>query len=95
LREELHDWYFSKEAGGLFLSREASEAYFGLQNAIQEAASRIDPVATLGDDDSIKIRAAASNLRRQLVADLGTAEHPDRSWTAPRHIPPPDLVSPA
>jgi len=88
LREQLHDWYFSEQAGGMFLSRAASEAYFSLQNEIQTIATRMtDDDQVIGEHESVLMREDASALRHQLTADLGTAERPRRAWTAPRIVP--------
>jgi hypothetical protein len=87
LREQFHDWYFDETAGGMFLSQEAREAYFALQNDLESIQARLtvgsEPVS---DRDSVGLRQRASALRHQLATDLGTAERPRRSWTAPRSV---------
>jgi hypothetical protein len=88
LRERLHDWYFSEQAGGMFLSQAASEAYFLAQNELQSVAARMaDDNELISEGDSVILRQTASALRHQLTADLGTAERPRRAWTAPRSVP--------
>lgn len=87
IRETFHSWYFSEQAGGLFLSQAARDAYFALQNALQETADRT--TAALTDDDSVTLRAKASALRHQLSADLGVAQQPRHSWITPRSVPAP------
>ena len=72
----------------MFLSRAASEAYFTLQNEVQTIADRMtDDDQLIGDQESVLLRESASALRRQLIADIGTAERPRRAWTAPRNVP--------
>ena len=88
LREQLHRWYFSEQAGGMFLSRAASEAYFSLQNELQAIAARMtDDNQLISEQESVLLRETAGALRHQLTADLGTAERPRRAWTAPRIVP--------
>lgn len=88
LREQLHHWYFSEQAGGMFLSRAASEAYFSMQNELQTIAARMtDDDQLIGEQESVRLTESASALRHQLTADLGTAERPRRAWTAPRSVP--------
>jgi hypothetical protein len=41
LREQFHNWYFSDQAGGMFLSQAARDAYFLLQNHLQSAAAHL------------------------------------------------------
>ena len=88
LREQLHYWYFSEQAGGMFLSRSATEAYLSLQNELQTiAAGMTDDDQLIGEQESVLLRESASALRHQLTADLGTGERPHRAWTAPRIVP--------
>jgi predicted ribosomally synthesized peptide with SipW-like signal peptide len=88
IREQLHSWYFSEQAGGMFLSQEARETYFSLQNELLIIATRMtDDDQLIGEQESIVLRKTASALRHQLTADLGTAERPRPAWTAPRNVP--------
>ncbi len=89
-REQFHNWYFSKQAGGMFLSQAAREAYFLLQNEFQSVAGRMPAGNELvGEHDSVILRDKASKLRHQLTTDLGTAERPRLRWIIPRSVPPP------
>ena len=92
LRATFHDWYFGQEAGGLFLTTKAREKYFRLQNELQAMAG---PGGTgqsqqMSAEESITLRGLASELRHQLVEDLGTAEPPQLRWTplGPTPAPP-------
>jgi hypothetical protein len=90
IREQFHNWYFSEQAGGMFLSQAAREAYFFLQNELQSIARRMSTDSELvGEYDSAILRKKASELRHQLTTDLGTAERPRIGWIVPRSIPPP------
>ncbi|SNS71880.1 hypothetical protein SAMN05421812_101536 [Asanoa hainanensis] len=89
-RQAFQSWYFGEEAGGLFLSQAARDAYFALQNALQAAADGLpEDTATVTDRDSVIVRAKASALRHQLSADLGVAQQPRRPWITPRSVPAP------
>jgi hypothetical protein len=89
-RKQFHDWYFSEQAGGMFLSQAARDAYFTLQNELQSVAGRMSADSELvGPDDSASLRTKASALRHQLTTDLGTAERPRANWIIPRSIAPP------
>ena len=91
-REQFHNWYFGEHAGGLFLTAKAREHYFRLQNELQRHA-----MPPNGDDESLQLssevseslRRLASELRHQLVEDVGTAEPPRLQWVRVAHIPPP------
>jgi hypothetical protein len=82
------DWYFG-EAGGLFLSNNARQAYL----------SMLDVTATVANDDSSGERIseeevqllwrAGQALRRQLAADIGAAENPRLTFRPPAMSPPP------
>jgi hypothetical protein len=90
LREQFHNWYFSDQAGGMFLSQAARDAYFLLQNHLQSAAAHLtDDSQPVGEEDSAGLRQRASELRHQLSADLGAAEQPRQRWIVPRSVPPP------
>jgi hypothetical protein len=89
-RGQFHDWYFSEQAGGMFLSQAARDAYFALQNELQSVAGRMQADSELvGQHDSVVLREKASTLRHQLTTDLGAAERPRLRRVIPRSIPPP------
>ncbi|MEU3623022.1 hypothetical protein [Amycolatopsis coloradensis] len=89
LREDLHEWYFGEEAGGLFLTQEAKTRYLRLQNALAEA---VDAGPTpLSEQESMTLRGLASELRHQLGEDIGAASPPriKRLSVGPT-LPPPE-----
>ena len=87
LRGQLHNWYFSEQAGGMFLSQKARVAYFSLQNELRTIVDRVtDDDQLIGDQESAMLRKAASDLRHQLTEDLGTAERPPLAWTKPQSV---------
>jgi hypothetical protein len=89
-RKQFHNWYFSEQAGGMYLSQAARDAYFALQNEIQAVARRMSADSELvGQNESAMLRTKASALRHQLTADLGTAERPRFNRVTPRSTPPP------
>ena len=89
-RGRFHDWYFGEQAGGMFLSQAARDAYFTLQNELQSVAGRRSADSErVGPDESASLRKKASALRHQLTTDLGTAERPRANWIIPRSIAPP------
>jgi hypothetical protein len=89
-REQFHDWYFGEQAGGMFLSQEARDAYFTLQNELQSVAGRLSADSErVRPDESAGLRKKASALRHQLTTDVGTAERPQANWIIPRSIAPP------
>jgi hypothetical protein len=70
-REQFHDWYFGEQAGGMFLSQAARDAYFALQNELQSIAGRMSADGDRVDPDQSKnLREKASVLRHQLTTDL-------------------------
>jgi hypothetical protein len=86
-RQDLHDWYFSEEAGGMFLTAPAKEAYMRLLNILAEAMREDqDDVqrserSPLSADESRALRELASELRHQLAEDVGAANPPRLRWT--------------
>ena len=88
LREQLHNWYFGEQAGGMFLSLEARDRYFRLQIELRTIVDRVtDDDQLIGEQESVMLREAATKLRHQLTADLGAAERPRRPWTMPQSVP--------
>lgn len=82
-RERFHGWYFGDEAGGLFLTERARQAYFRLQNRLQEEGVRDSGTTPLSEEQSAALREAASELRHQLTEDVGTAQPPTQPWIKP------------
>ena len=85
-RQGFHDWYFGEEAGGLFLTEAARDRYFHLMNELerQGRASPAPPADVLE-----QIKNLASDLRHQLIQDVGTAEPPQFEWRRIGYPPPP------
>ncbi|MFJ1767258.1 hypothetical protein ACIOD2_43480 [Amycolatopsis sp. NPDC088138] len=92
LRQDLHDWYFGEEAGGLFLTQHAKTSYLKLQNALVEA---MDVGETpLSDHETRALRDLAGELRHQLSADIGAANPPRVKTRYPGStLPPPEPYS--
>lgn len=92
IREELHDWYFGPQAGGMFLTEAARRPYFQLQNALESCAAPIGRLEgttyPLTETECAQLYEFASNLRHQLSADVGTAEPPRIVWARPAPPPP-------
>jgi hypothetical protein len=91
LRETFHKWYFGPQAGGMLLSEKARQAYFDVQNSLQQVGNAdgggaVSPVSPEERDELLK---RAHSLREQLRQDLGTAEAPKLKWTARGVTPPP------
>jgi hypothetical protein len=76
LSVRLRRWYF--EEGGIYLSAEAREAYFQLQDALtavigsERASMAADPSVRLAPDTFTALQAIASWLRTTLTYDVGT-----------------------
>ncbi|GGV44084.1 hypothetical protein GCM10010245_69160 [Streptomyces spectabilis] len=86
-RKEFHDWYFGEEAGGMYLTPAAKELYLALQNALFDGIGTGTAADTeeAGDSpvsaaDSEAVRRCASELRHQLVEDVGVAQPPRMRW---------------
>jgi hypothetical protein len=88
-RERFHDWYFGKEAGGMFLTQAAKDVYMPLMNMLEKTADRPEggsgttmdsaPSAT----EAQALRDLASALRHQLAEDVGAANPPRLRWAHP------------
>lgn len=95
-----HDWYFGKDAGGMFLTVAAKGSYLRLLNLLAEiaysSAAGLDNVADrrLSATESQKLRRLASELRHQLTEDVGAANPPRLRWTRPHPQSPPPEISP-
>src|SRR5262249_4990871 len=81
------DWYFG-EAGGMFLSDKARQAYHDALEVIA-AVSAGPPDATLTDAEIERLWRAGQALRRTLAADVGAAEVPRLPGRPPTISPPP------
>jgi hypothetical protein len=89
--EELNHWYFA--GGGLFLTDEAREAYIELLNAIPDIRAAGHEEETISDKEVDTLWRRGQRLRRQLTADIGSAQRPTVA-AAPRapSAPPPSVV---
>lgn len=92
IRESLRDWYFGEESGGMFLSQPARDQYFRLYEELENAIAGLgDDAESLSKEGAAKLRQRASDLRHQLVADLGVAERPRARWIMPTKTQSPPL----
>lgn len=75
LSNDLRHWYFHD--GGFYLSVEARDAYFALQEAlVKELQASENPSAAISEVVYERVRKQASALRTSLVADVGTRRAP-------------------
>lgn len=75
LIERFHTWYF--EAGGLFFSQPAKDAYFAMMNALDRAAGRqANDTTEVDDQEFAGLFAAAEQLRIRLAMDIGAGLEP-------------------
>jgi hypothetical protein len=92
--EDFHNWYFGEQAGGLFLTPQAKELYLRIRNTLSAAShpdgSAVTVESPLTPDESHMLRQLVSELRHQLVEDVGAAHPPRLRWTrlAPTVTPP-------
>jgi hypothetical protein len=99
-RHDFHDWYFGKDAGGMFLTDAAKYAYMQLLNSLAEVAlsGRDDSEGSEGSplaaEESQLLRKLASELRAQLSTDVGAAHPPRMRWIRPSQTmsPPPSVA---
>lgn len=97
-RQDFHDWYFGEDAGGMFLTPAAKDAYMRLLNMLAETMHRSGNesdtnTSPLSASDSQALRELASELRHQLAEDVGAANPPRLRWTRlSRTIQPPPAV---
>jgi hypothetical protein len=84
----LNDWYF-KEAGGLYLSDAARDAYLSLLEVMATMANDDSSGERLSEDEVQRLWRAGQALRRQLAADIGAAEDPQLRGRRPSISPPP------
>jgi hypothetical protein len=93
IRTSFHDWYYGEEAHGMFLARDSKKAYINLQNALDEAlfVKSVDGLTKtenradtpLADDELHRLLWLSSELRHQLVADVGASNPPGTRSTHP------------
>jgi hypothetical protein len=70
---ELRGWYF--EDGGLFCTNETRNAYFKLQQGIEQAVKAVegkDAQTNFEDKVEQQLRQLGSNLRTSMARDVGT-----------------------
>jgi hypothetical protein len=79
-------WYFG-EAGGLFLSDKARDAYHSLLEVMATVAGEGPEEDQLSDEDTERLWRAGQALRRRLAADIGAAEDPRLSGRLPAPSP--------
>lgn len=97
-RQDFHDWYFGEDAGGMFLTAPAKDAYMRLLNVLAEAMredgyTQSSGGSPLSADESQALREVASELRHRLAEDVGAANSPRLRWTRlGRTIAPPPSV---
>jgi hypothetical protein len=81
-------WYFS-EAGGLFLSDQARQAYHSMLEVMATVAGEGPGEDQLSDEDTQRLWRAGQALRRKLAADIGAAEDPRLAGRLPAVSPAP------
>ncbi|GIF17618.1 hypothetical protein BJ973_009417 [Actinoplanes tereljensis] len=87
-RQELHDWYFNRDAGGMFLTAAAKRSFLELQNhiaglAFVDGRPRDDGGDQISPEEGDQLIALGRRLRHQLVADIGSANTARISGTRP------------
>jgi hypothetical protein len=85
--ESLHEWYFD-EAGGMFLSDDARVVYHEVLEVIAVAANAGKQEDKLTEPELERLRRAGQALRRQLAADIGSADSPRLHGIRPAVTPP-------
>lgn len=98
--QSFHDWYFSADAGGMFLTSAAKDIYMRLLNLLAEVAFAHGDGSTsaagrsLSATESQALRDLAAELRRQLAEDVGAANPPRLRWAHPGpQAPPPGIAT--
>jgi len=84
--EAFDDWYFG-EAGGLFLTDNARDAYHSMLLVMATIAGEGSEKDQLSDEDTERLWRAGQALRRRLAADIGAAEDPRLSGRLPAQSP--------
>ena len=85
--EVFHKWYFD-ESGGMFLTNAARTAYHEVLETIATLYSVEGGPEQLTDDEVAQLWRAGQCLRRQLSADLGSADDPHLLGKQPYATPP-------
>ena len=85
--ESLHEWYFD-EAGGLFLSDDARVVYHDVLEVIAVTAIAGDHDDPVSEAELERLWRAGQALRRQLAADVGSADSPRLPGSRPAVTPP-------
>jgi len=88
--EAFEGWYFG-EAGGLFLSDEAREAYLSMLEVMAAVASEGSDEDQLSNEDTERLWRAGQALRRRLASDIGAAEDPRLAGRLPAMSPTPTV----
>ena len=97
--EDFHSWYFSKDAGGMFLTAPARDIYMHLLDLLAEVAFAAErkPGSTAGHpllpEESEELRKLAGELRRQLAEDVGAANPPRLRGARPAPQTPPPRIA--
>ena len=84
------EWYFS-EAGGLFLSDAAKQAYLSMLEVMATVRGEGSAEDQLSDEETQRIWRAGQALRRILTADIGGAEDPQLAGRLPVMSPAPTV----
>jgi hypothetical protein len=88
--EAFDGWYFG-EAGGLFLSDGARQAYLSMLEVMATVAGEEAGEDQLSDGDVERLWRAGQALRRRLAADIGAAEDPQLVGRLPVASPAPSV----
>jgi hypothetical protein len=98
IRISFHEWYYSADAPGMFLTQESKKAYINLMNALDDALFKIAPGretklsdrpdSKLSTEESHSLLDLTSTMRHQLAFDIGAANPPrTRSHSPDRTVP--------
>jgi len=88
--EAFEGWYFG-EAGGLFLSDQARDAYLSMLAVMATVAGEGPGEDQLSNEDTERLWRAGQALRRRLAADIGAAEDPQLAGRLPAVSPAPTV----
>jgi hypothetical protein len=86
VRLDFFDWYYSKNAGGMFLTEAAKHYYIMLQDSLADGAfkdGKLREDGLLSAEEMENFSQLAILLRNQLAADVGAADPPRHRWTSP------------
>ena len=98
IRTSFHDWYYHRDAHGMFLASGSKQAYIALMDALDAALFEISadgdtklcdrPDSKLSPTESHRLLELSSDLRHQLAAEVGAANPPRiRSYPPDRTVP--------